>query len=86
MTQFTIADLTRMLRECAGEDESVDLDGNGVLDADFADLGYDSLALFNTVIRIEQECGVKLADNVVDNAKSPRVLLDEVNARLQRTA
>ncbi|MGO4426204.1 actinorhodin polyketide synthase, partial [Streptomyces sp. MCAF7] len=34
MTQMTLAELTTLLRECAGEDETVDLDGD-VLDTPF---------------------------------------------------
>ena len=46
MPQFTLEDLKRVLREAAGEDESVDLDG-GIMDTEFGELGYDSLANFN---------------------------------------
>lgn len=81
MAHFTLTDLTRLLRECAGEDEDVDLDGD-ILDLSFEDLGYDSLALFNTVSRIERDYGVELGDEVVVEAKSPRDLLARVDALL----
>jgi act minimal PKS acyl carrier protein len=86
MPEFALDDLTRLLRECAGEDETVDLDGADVLDLPFDDLGYDSLALHNTVNRIERECGVQLPDSVVADAKTPRELLDEINLRLRQNA
>jgi len=86
MPHFAIDDLITLLRECAGEDESVDLDGANVRDLSFEELGYDSLALHNTVNRIEREFGIRLPDDVVTEAKTPRELLDEVNLRLKQTS
>ncbi|NGO67598.1 acyl carrier protein [Streptomyces boncukensis] len=76
---FTTKQLVDLLRECAGEDEAVDLDGD-ILDLAFTDLGYDSLALFNTVSRIERDYAVELPEDVVGEAGTPRQLLDLVNA------
>ncbi|MFI8931136.1 acyl carrier protein [Streptomyces sp. NPDC053474] len=81
MTAFEIEDLVRLLRECAGEEETVDLDGD-ILDTTFEDLGYDSLALFNTVSRIERDYSLTLPDEVVVEARTPRHLLDLVAAGL----
>jgi len=78
MPEFTLNQLTALLRECAGEDESVDLDGD-ILDTSFDDLGYDSLALFNTVSRIERDHAVVLSDNVVSESRTPRDLIDRIN-------
>ncbi|MDG6101802.1 acyl carrier protein [Dactylosporangium aurantiacum] len=85
MAQFSIDQLIELLRDSAGEDEAVDLTGD-VLDVPFDQLGYDSLALLNTVSRIERDNGIHLSDSVVTDAKTPRLLLDEVNARLGRRA
>ncbi|MET9383875.1 acyl carrier protein [Streptomyces sp. NPDC002928] len=79
MTDFTLDDLKRVMRECAGEDESVDLDGD-ILDSPFEDLGYDSLALLETATRIERERGVSVPEEVLSGAKTPRLLLDAVNS------
>lgn len=81
MTRMTLSELTTLLRECAGEDETVDLDGD-VLDTPFTDLNYDSLAVLQTVGRIEREYGVMLADDTVAEAVTPRLLLQYVNAGL----
>lgn len=81
MAEFTVQDLVRLLRECAGEDESVDLEGD-ILDTTFTDLGYDSLALFNTVSRIERDYLVQLPDEVVSEARTPRHLTDLISAGL----
>ncbi|GAA1971270.1 acyl carrier protein [Amycolatopsis minnesotensis] len=84
-TMFTVDDLRLLLRECAGEDEAADLDGQ-ILDTEFEELGYDSLALFNTVSRIERDRAITLPDDVVSEAKTPRRLLDEINAAAGRPA
>lgn len=81
MAEFTIDDLTALLRECAGEDEEIDLGGD-ILDMTFEDLGYDSLALFNTVSRIEREFGIELGDDVVPEARTPRDMLDRIHSTL----
>lgn len=81
---LTLEDLKRILREGAGADESVDLDGD-ILDSDFDDLGYESLALLETGGRIEREYGVSLED-VLAEAATPRLLIEAVNAQLAVTA
>nr|WP_042179859.1 acyl carrier protein [Kibdelosporangium sp. MJ126-NF4]ADB02845.1 AzicC [Kibdelosporangium sp. MJ126-NF4]CEL14064.1 Acyl carrier protein [Kibdelosporangium sp. MJ126-NF4]CTQ88430.1 Acyl carrier protein [Kibdelosporangium sp. MJ126-NF4] len=79
--KFTIEDLKSILRECAGEDEGVDLDSQ-ILDTQFEDLGYESLAIFETTSRIEREYGISLGEDALNDANTPRALLDIVNARL----
>lgn len=71
---MTIDDLRRILTECAGEDESVDLHGD-ILDTPFADLGYDSLALMETVSRIKRDFAVEIAEDELAVVDTPRVLL-----------
>ncbi|MFE1310658.1 acyl carrier protein [Streptomyces sp. NPDC058755] len=83
--ELTIDDLTRILRESAGEDEGVDLDGD-ILDILFADLGYDSLALLEASSRIEREFGVKLSDDAVSEAETPRLLLAAANDAVESPA
>jgi minimal PKS acyl carrier protein len=81
MADFTIDQLRRILREGAGAEEGVDLDGD-ILDTGFEELGYDSLALLETGGRIEREYGIRLGDAVLTGAVTPRALLDAVNAHL----
>jgi act minimal PKS acyl carrier protein len=78
-TVIELEDLTRLLRECAGEEEGVDLDGD-VLDVSFIELGYDSLALLQVTGRIQREYGVEVPDDAVADAETPRALLELVNA------
>ncbi|GAA2879361.1 actinorhodin polyketide synthase acyl carrier protein [Actinoplanes cyaneus] len=81
MPIMTIDDLQRILVSCAGEDDATATvtDSAG---RRFDDLGYDSLALMETAARIEQEFGVKLPDDEVNDARTPQELLDLVNGRL----
>ncbi|MCZ4507258.1 acyl carrier protein [Streptomyces phaeochromogenes] len=79
--EFTIEDLRRILRDGAGTDEAVDLDGD-ILDTDFESLGYESLALLETSGRIEREFGITLDDDTVTEAKTPRALIGAVNTFL----
>lgn len=81
MTQhpFTIDDLRRILREGAGADESVDLDSD-IEELEFDELGYDSLALLETGTRISREFQVDLDDSTLTSVRTPRELIDAVNA------
>ena len=80
MKQLELRELTALLRECAGEEDGVDLEGD-VLDLHFTDLGYDSLAILQTTGRIERDYEVTL-DEAIDSATTPREYLDVVNRAL----
>ncbi|MFJ8771414.1 acyl carrier protein [Streptomyces microflavus] len=82
---FTLESLKRILREGAGADESVDFDGD-ILDADFEELGYESLAILETCGRIEREYGITLDDSVVSDVRTPRRMVQVVNEHLGQTA
>ncbi|MFD4033751.1 acyl carrier protein [Streptomyces sp. NPDC058637] len=75
----TLADLTRMLRESAGEEEGIDLDGD-VIDTPFMELGYDSLALLQVIGQIQREYGVEIPDDAVVDAETPGALLALINS------
>lgn len=76
MSELTLAELTEIMRVCAGE-AAGDLHDE-MLDVDFAALGYDSLALLETAGRIQQVYGVRLDDDVAC-ASTPRTFLALVN-------
>ncbi|NGO43901.1 acyl carrier protein [Streptomyces ureilyticus] len=78
-TTVTLADLTRMLRESAGEEEGVDLDGD-VIDTPFMELGYDSLALLQVIGEIQREYGIEIPDDAVVDAETPGALLALINS------
>jgi len=79
--EFTIEDLRRILYAAAGEDDGADVD-LGAMDTDFVQLGYESLALLETGIRIEREFGIKLDDSTTFDSTTPRALIEAVNAKL----
>jgi minimal PKS acyl carrier protein len=78
---FTLDDLRRYMRECAGVAESVDLDGN-IGEQTFDDLGYDSLAVLEVTAKLTNHLGVAIADDVADQSLTPLALTEYVNARL----
>ncbi len=75
---ITIENLKQILRTCAGVDEEASLEGD-ISDTDFTDLGYDSLAVLEVSSHIQREYGVKLDDDTVTSAATPRALLAAVN-------
>ena len=79
--EVTVEDLKDILREAAGEDESISLDDD-ILDQTFTALGYDSLALLETGGRIEREHGIKLDDSLIADSETPRAFLEVVNKQL----
>ncbi|WP_121748945.1 acyl carrier protein [Streptomyces sp. E2N166] len=82
--EFTLEVLRRILLEGAGADEGVDLDGD-ILDTDFEELGYESLALLETAGRIEREYGIALDDDVFTDNPTPRGLIAAVNAQMRES-
>jgi act minimal PKS acyl carrier protein len=78
---FSIEDLRRILHEGAGVDDLSALSGD-ILDTEFDDLGYDSLALLETGSRIDREFGITLPDSALVEARTPRALIETVNSAL----
>lgn len=85
MSELTIGRLREVMRECAGEDESVNLDAD-IMDITFIDLGYDSLALLETASRLEREFGVALPEETVTEIETPRELISLVNDSVAESA
>jgi act minimal PKS acyl carrier protein len=78
--QFTLDDLTRLLRTSGGVQEGVDLAGD-IVDEHYSDLGYDSLALLEMSALIEREFGVTFLDEEIAELKTPRETIELVNRR-----
>ncbi|BCJ77770.1 actinorhodin polyketide synthase acyl carrier protein [Catellatospora sp. IY07-71] len=79
MTDFTIEDVRRILRDVAGADERVDLDGD-IAATSFADLGYDSLALLEATARLQRDLSIRLPDDAVLAVSTPGQLIDLVSS------
>ncbi len=76
MDGFELKDLKRILLEAAGDD------GVPSVDVPFVELGYDSLAMFETVSRISREYDVPLPDDLATGMATPRDLMGLVNSLL----
>jgi act minimal PKS acyl carrier protein len=85
MPELTFDALRRLILEAAGEDEGLTLD-DSALDTTFDDLGYDSLAVLETISRIERAYGLALPEHEVSEARTPRALIAFVNERLSVAA
>lgn len=81
LSELTISGLQEILHEAAGGDDSVQF-GPDVLDTPFLELGFDSLALLETVALIKRKYGVAVADDELADLQTPRELLNKVNSGL----
>lgn len=81
--ELTIDDLKTILQAAAGVDERVNLDGD-ILDVEFTDLGYDSVALMETGSRIQREFGVTFDEDTIMSTTTLRAFLAVVNKSLAR--
>lgn len=82
--EFTIDDLIRILREGAGAEEGIELNAD-ILDTPFDELGYESLALLETGLRIGREYGIELEDTVLVDIETPRDLVNAVREQMLAT-
>ncbi|GAA2617425.1 acyl carrier protein [Actinomadura fulvescens] len=78
MHELTVTRLMEIIRECAGEGEGLATTDN-VLDVEFSELGYDSLAMLETAGRIERDYGIRLPDERVTEATTPHAFLSLVH-------
>ncbi|PSM43485.1 actinorhodin polyketide synthase [Streptomyces dioscori] len=81
MSAFTTEDLFKIMRECAGEEEAVDL-SSAAADQEFALLGYDSLALMEAISRVERGYGITLPEETLGDALTPAAFVAAVNTAI----
>ncbi|WP_216906582.1 acyl carrier protein [Nocardia noduli] len=77
--KFDLHDLERILREGAGASKGIDAKTD-ILDIEFEELGYESLAILETIGRIEREFDIVMEDATLAEATTPRALIAAVNA------
>ncbi|MFI9406972.1 acyl carrier protein [Nocardia sp. NPDC052316] len=75
-SEITVDDLMRLLREVSGDAPPPDGD---LLDVDFEDMGYDSVAVMEANARLAREFGRSIDLQVADEARTPRQLLELFN-------
>lgn len=76
---FTLDDLRTLMIKAVGVDESVDLNRDDIIDEEFLEMGYDSLAILEVASRIGQGYGVTIPDSDVELLTTPRHVIDYVN-------
>jgi act minimal PKS acyl carrier protein len=84
MADFTIDDLTRVIRQCAGEGD-VDIAGASHADT-FSDLGYDSLALLEMSTVIQRQYQVAIPDGALAGNHTLGGAVDLVNELMTQKA
>jgi minimal PKS acyl carrier protein len=75
---ITFDDLARIITVSAGIDDGTQLTADTV-DVPLCDLGYDSLALLETVSMIQREYGIALDESAASADLTPAQLLATVN-------
>ncbi|MGK2884746.1 MAG: acyl carrier protein [Rhodococcus sp. (in: high G+C Gram-positive bacteria)] len=75
---LTSNNLRKALIASAGEDESIALDGD-FEKTEFAELGFDSLALMETCSQLKREHGIVIPDETLWDLTTPEELLRWVN-------
>ncbi|MEU2117305.1 acyl carrier protein [Streptomyces sp. NPDC016459] len=78
MDRLTTDRLMEIMRECAGEGGAVETDRRPE-EVEFAALGYDSLAMLETLSRLEREFGVTIDEEEFAGAATPAELTTLVN-------
>jgi act minimal PKS acyl carrier protein len=81
MAEFTVVDLNRILRTCAGLDEAVSLD-EAVQHSPFDELGYDSLAILELISRVQREYSMRMPDDATEHMETPLQAVEYVNSLL----
>jgi act minimal PKS acyl carrier protein len=84
VANFTHADLQAILDKCLPDDEAVRLE-SGNLDTDLEELGYDSLVIAELAVRLHDDYGVSIPDDVLDDLKTPAALVMYVSPRIPAT-
>ncbi|MEU6622813.1 acyl carrier protein [Streptomyces litmocidini] len=85
MKQLTTDGLMEIIRDCAGEGDPVEATDRPE-DLEFTALGYDSLALLETLSRLERVFGVAIEDDEFARAKTPAQLTTLVNRLLAESS
>jgi acyl carrier protein len=85
MTEYTLSNLIETIDKCLGNGEGAEVTVES-LDTRFADLGYDSLAVYELMTRLQDDTGVTITDDEIELIETPRQALDFVTSRLSGQA
>ncbi|GAA3073213.1 acyl carrier protein [Streptomyces olivoverticillatus] len=81
MREFTVTDFQRNVDACVGVEDSIVFDDT-TLDVEFAELGLDSLAVYEIMTRLEEDLGFPIPDEDLDDLKTVGGVLTYVRRRL----
>lgn len=82
MTQrFTFTDLKAVVRDCVGATETTDLTER-TMETDFADLGLDSLAVYEITSTLQERLAISIPDDDIDTLTTPAQVIAYVNEHL----
>jgi len=73
--RIDLDELARVVGECGGEDTGIVLDEQQ-LDTPFHELGQDSLAVLQVIGRLGRRYGVRVPEELLLDADTPRLLLE----------
>ena len=78
MTDFGIAELQRTIESCVGQQDAADVT-DASADAEFTELGLDSLVVFEVATRLQDDLGIRISDDELEGTTTPRALIALVN-------
>ncbi|QFU89919.1 acyl carrier protein [Amycolatopsis sp. YIM 10] len=81
MSHFGPVELQKIIDSCVGTDDNIRIT-EGNVDDKFADLGYDSLAVYEIATRVQDDLGIPVSDEQIDAMKTPRQLIEFVGESL----
>ena len=81
MANFELNDLVLLLASSAGVEDEFDINDD-VLDIEFVDLGYDSLALLEVAGQVSRKYSVPMPDNAPEYMLTPRAAIEFINGLL----
>ncbi len=81
MSQFTMDDLRKTVDSCLGSGGTEPLTDANV-DTELDDLGYDSLAITEFIMKLQDDLCISITDEEIDNLRTPRAVIDFINQRL----
>jgi act minimal PKS acyl carrier protein len=83
MSEFDVAQVKEIMLASAGAPEGGELDGD-ISDVEFADLGYDSLAVLELCSQVERRYGITISDDALGEMPTPARAVEYVNLLIEK--
>lgn len=81
MNRFTVDELKKIVAACLGGDTAAELTETN-LDAELHELGYDSLTVYEFMMKIQDDLVIGITDADIDTMTTPRAVIDFINVQL----